>query len=33
MDKRDIPAWLEQVVDDAVDDAVDRPRATAERRL
>jgi hypothetical protein len=29
MDKRDIPAWLEQVVDDAVDG----PRATAERRL
>jgi hypothetical protein len=29
MDKRDILAWLEQVVDDAVD----RPRATAERRL
>ena len=29
MDKRDIPAWLKQVVDDAVDG----PRATAERRL
>jgi hypothetical protein len=29
MDKRDIPAWLEQVVHDAVDG----PRATAERRL
>ena len=29
MDKRDIPAWLEQVVGDAVDG----PRATAERRL
>jgi hypothetical protein len=29
MDKRDIPAWLEQVVDDAVDGS----RATAERRL
>jgi hypothetical protein len=29
MDKREIPAWLEQVVHDTVDG----PRATAERRL